>query len=359
MIGSKFGLKTTLIAGMVFQMIGIAMLMGLQFTWDHIVLIAYITTSQAISGIAKDLVKVSGKSMSKLVKGSEEQSGLFKIVAYLTGAKNALKGVGYFLGSFLISLGGFIASLIVMMVLIVLATHAAVFFLEKNIGKSSNPMASLKEALRKGKNVNFLSAARLFLFGSRDVWFEIALPIFLRSELGWSYPIVGAFMALWIIFYGGIQSSTPQWILGPLKCSPPSHRTPLTWTGLLTIASVALAISLHIALKSLDTTATPTTVIVIIGLILFAFFFAVNSSLHSYLILAYTNKDKVASSVGFYYMANAAGRFIGTLLSGVLYQWIGLEPCLWASTVFLVISTVLTSFLGQIPVENRIDEWGE
>jgi hypothetical protein len=359
MIGSKFGLKTTLIAGMIFQMIGIAMLMGLQFTWDHTVLIAYITTSQAISGIAKDLVKVSGKSMSKLVKGSEEQSGLFKIVAYLTGAKNALKGVGYFLGSFLISLGGFIASLIVMMVLIVLATHAAVFFLEKNIGKSSNPMASLKEALRKGKNVNFLSAARLFLFGSRDVWFEIALPIFLRSELGWSYPIVGAIMAMWIIFYGGIQSSTPQWILGPLKCSPPSHRTPFTWTGLLTIASVALAISLHIALQSLDTTATPTTVIVIIGLILFAFFFAVNSSLHSYLILAYTNKDKVASSVGFYYMANAAGRFIGTLLSGVLYQWIGLEPSLWASTLFLVISTVLTSFLGQIPVENRIEEWGE
>lgn len=344
---------------MIFQMISIGMLMGLQFTWEHILLIAYITISQAISGIAKDLVKVSGKSMSKLVKGSEEQSNLFKIVAYLTGAKNALKGVGYFLGSFLISLGGFIASLIVMMVLIVLATHIAVFFLDKNIGKSTNPLTSLKEALRKGRNVNFLSAARLFLFGSRDIWFEIALPIFLRSELEWKYPIVGAFMAIWIIFYGVVQSTTPQVILGPLKCNPPSHKTPITWTGILGLVSIGIAISFHLALQSLNVTLVPTTVVAVIGLVLFAFFFAVNSSLHSYLILAYTNKDKVASSVGFYYMANAAGRFIGTLLSGILYQWIGLEPCLWASAIFLVISTVLTSFLGPIPIENHIEEWGD
>jgi len=357
MIGSQLGLRVTLIAGLIFEIISIAVLMGLNFDWSHATLVIYIAFAQALSGVAKDLVKVSGKSMTKLVTGDNAHSTLFKLVAYLTGAKNALKGVGYFVGSVLINYCGFITSLWVMIGFVAVVSPGSIFYLDNNLGQSSDKSVSLVDALKKGWNVNFLSAARLFLFGSRDVWFEIALPIFLRGQLGWSYTFTGGFMALWIILYGGVQSWTPQCVLTPLSCSPPSHRTILPWTTSLIFVSIAIALPLHFTLPILDIDPKLTTVVISFGLAVFAIVFAVNSSIHSYLILAYTNKDKVASSVGFYYMANAAGRLIGTLLSGVFYEYYGLEVCLWASAGFLIAASILSCFLRPIPSEFELKEW--
>eukprot|EP01133_Synstelium_polycarpum_P007674 gene7674-8979_t len=301
MIGSRVGLRVTLFLGLLFQLISIGILMGTQFDWSHVGLIIYIAVAQAISGVAKDFVKVSGKSITKLVTDEDAQSRLFKLVAFLTGAKNALKGVGYFLGSVLINYIDFRYALAVLAGLIFLVVPPAIA-LDPSLGKT-NKKISLKEALNKGRNVNLLSGARLFLFGSRDLWFEIALPIFLRTYFGWSYTFAGGFMAVWIIIYGAVQSWTPQLVLAPLGCSPPTHRTIAPWTAALIGVAFVIALPLHFTLDYSNK--TPSMVVVIVGLVLFAFVFAVNSSIHSYLILAYTNKDKVASSVGFYYMANA------------------------------------------------------
>jgi len=87
------------------------------------------------------------------------------------------------------------------------------------------------------------------------------------------------------------------------------------------------------------------TMVVVAGLIAFGVIFAMNSAVHSYLILAYTDSDKVAMNVGFYYMANAGGRLAGTVLSGMLYQWYGLIGCLWASVAFVLAAALLSLLL--------------
>lgn len=72
-----------------------------------------------------------------------------------------------------------------------------------------------------------------------------------------------------------------------------------------------------------------------------------NSAVHSYLILASTDNDKVAMNVGFYYMANAGGRLLGTVLSGLLFQWSGLVGCLWASVAFVLAAGLLSWWLPR------------
>jgi len=79
----------------------------------------------------------------------------------------------------------------------------------------------------------------------------------------------------------------------------------------------------------------------IIGLFIFGFIFAINSSIHSYLILAYTKTEEVALNVGFYYMANACGRLTGTLLSGLAYLYAGLPACLITATVLTLIAMII------------------
>ena len=207
--------------------------------------------------------------------------------------------------------------------------------------------------------MNFLSLARFFLFGSRDVWFEIALPLYLRGVLNWSYTFVGGFLACWIIFYGAVQSSTPQFILAPIRCSPPASREITYWTSGLAILTAAIATTFTDPLSYINGQYNATVVSIVIGLFSFAFVFAVNSSIHSYLILAYTNRDKVAMNVGFYYMANAGGRLTGTLASGFIYQYYGLYMCLWASLVFLIGSIFACIFLTSVPEENKIETWGD
>lgn len=296
---------------------------------------------------------MSGKSVTKIT--ADEQALLLKLVAFLTGAKNTMKGVGYFFGSLLLHFLDIMPTLVVLFLIIIVIIPFGLYFLTNDLGKSSTTI-TLAQILNKGWNVNVLSTARFFLFGARDVWFEIALPIFLRGVLGWSYTFVGGFMACWIIFYGAIQSLTPQLILQPLSCSPPASLHITVWTFLLAIVTCGIALSIHFSFESSQDISI-LTVSVVIGLLVFAFVFAVNSSIHSYLILAYTNKDKVAMNVGFYYMANAGGRLAGTLLSGILYQLYTLEICLWASVVFLLLSSLSCTFLRKVTPTPRVEKW--
>ena len=188
------------------------------------------------------------------------------------------------------------------------------------------------------EKINLLSAARLFLFGSRDVWFVVALPVFLQTQLDWSSVFVGSFLAAWIIGYGLVQALAPK-ITGTAAGASPDGRTALTWGAALSVVPAAIAVALMLS-------AHPDTVL-IIGLALFAVVFAVNSTIHSFLIVAYAEADGVALDVGFYYMANAAGRLLGTVCSGWLYQSYGLQTCLLTSSAFIACVVMISILLPQ------------
>jgi hypothetical protein len=87
------------------------------------------------------------------------------------------------------------------------------------------------------------------------------------------------------------------------------------------------------------------TVSLVAGLLAFGVVFAVNSALHSYLILAFTKAERVTMDVGYYYMANAGGRLAGTLLSGLTYQVGGLTFMLGTATAMVAIAAVTAGFL--------------
>src|SRR5437763_126653 len=95
------------------------------------------------------------------------------------------------------------------------------------------------------------------------------------------------------------------------------------------------------------------TFAIIVGLVPFGIVFAMNSAVHSYLILAYSDNDKVAMNVGFYYMANALGRLAGTVLSGLMYQWHGLQACLWTSTAFVLATGAISLLLPKSATAGR------
>ncbi|MGI9239589.1 MAG: organoarsenical effux MFS transporter ArsJ [Verrucomicrobiales bacterium] len=331
-IGSRFGLKLTLFAGLATQIIALTMLSLLQPTWAVALSVAYVMAAQALSGIAKDLTKMSSKSAVKLLvprdQGDQSAEGraLFKWVAVLTGSKNALKGVGFFLGGILLATLGFEASLWAMAGGLLLILLAGVIMLEGDLGKSKQK-TKFTQLFAKSPEINALSAARFFLFASRDIWFVVGLPVFLRSVMGWSFTGVGGFMAAWVIGYGIVQAAAPSFVHG-------SARSAIGWGALLALVTAAIAAAVQFDFYP--------EVTILLGLAIFGVVFAVNSAVHSYLILAYTDEDKVALNVGFYYMANACGRLVGTLLSGLLYVWAGLPACLWASAAFVLAAVLLT-----------------
>lgn len=331
-IGSQLGLKVTLYSGIGLQIFALVMLSWLNRDWAQWLAVLYVMTSQAFSGIAKDLTKMSSKSAIRLVVPQEARSSLFKWVAVLTGSKNALKGVGFFLGAALLGAFGFVPSLWLMAIglLLILFTGA---MLPKGMGKIKAKV-KFTQLFSKSREINILSAARFFLFGSRDVWFVVGLPVFLRSGLGWSFYQAGGFLACWVIGYGIIQFLAPTLLRRFGNGEPPKSKTIQFWTGMLTAipASIALAMQLN----------APLDVTLVVGLMIFGIVFAFNSAVHSYLVLAFTDDDKVALNVGFYYMANSGGRLIGTVLSGLVYQLYGLVGCLWVSSVFVLAAWVIS-----------------
>lgn len=342
-VGSRTGLNRTLVAGLGLQIVALAALTFQQEAWREWVSVTFVMTAQALSGIAKDLTKMSSKSAVKAVAGTSD-GALFRMVAVLTGSKNALKGVGFFLGAALLAGIGYDAALWVMAAALAVVVVALLLLLDEDIGKAKRK-APLRSILSKSSEINRLSAARFFLFGSRDIWFVVALPVFLAETLDWSSRSIGAFLAAWIIGYGIVQSFAPQ-MVKRRGAQLDEVRAARTWAFVLAVVSAAIAVGV-----TFDGTRT---LAVVGGLVLFGVVFALNSSLHSFLILAYADDDAISLDVGFYYSANAAGRLVGTLLSGVLYLWGGLSAALWGSTAFVVITWLLTLRLRPTPTTTPV-----
>ena len=339
--GSRTGLNRTLVAGLVLQIAALSALTLLSDSWATWLAVTFVMAMQALSGVAKDLTKMSSKSAVKTVAGD---GSLFKMVAILTGSKNALKGVGFFVGAALLSGVGFDAALWTMVVALAVTVVALLVFLNEDIGKSKRK-APLRSVVSPSQSINRLSAARVFLFGSRDIWFVVALPVFLATELGWSHEGIGGFMALWVVGYGVVQSVAPR-ILMWTAAAGDEVRATQVWALLL--GAVSVGITVGVVIESVAVVA------VVGGLIVFGVVFAMNSSLHSFLILAYADDDGVAMDVGFYYSANAVGRLVGTLLSGVLYLAGGIGVAMAGSTVFVAVTWLLTLRLDPIPEHTNV-----
>ncbi|WP_158136131.1 organoarsenical effux MFS transporter ArsJ [Photobacterium damselae] len=337
-LGAKLGLNRTMNIGLALQIIALSML---AVPTDMLTVI-WVMLAQAISGIAKDLNKMSAKSAIKTLVPSGEQGALYKWIAILTGSKNALKGAGFFLGGFLLSWLGFSGAVIAMAGVLLAVFILSLCYLKGDLGKAKQKV-KFSQIFSKSPSVNILSAARMFLFGARDVWFVIALPIYLGQVFGWDHLWVGGFLALWIIGYGIVQTLAPK-VTGKAQGKTPDGRAAMGWAGLLATVTALIALFVTFNLSPQIT--------IVLGLMIFGAIFAVNSSLHSYLIVSYAKEDGVSLDVGFYYMANAMGRLMGTLLSGWVYQTQGFVACLWVSVVFLVLTTIISVWLPKQSVST-------
>jgi len=344
-LGSRIGLNLTMHIGMGLQVLALALLMVPE-AWLSV---AYVMFAQALSGVAKDLNKMSAKASVKtlLPKNSKNnsESTLFKWVAVLTGSKNALKGTGFFLGALLLQWFEFRGALAILSGSLFIVLIASIIMLPAGLGKSKSK-AKFTQVFSKTPAINWLSAARFFLFGSRDVWFVVALPVYLHSVFQWSFMQVGGFLAIWITGYGIVQANAPKLIRHSHHNKGPDGATAKLWAFILAIFPAAIALGLSSELNP--------QIILITGLIVFGIVFAINSAVHSYLIVAWSEHDKVSMNVGFYYMANAGGRLTGTVLSGWVYQVYGLEGCLWWSSGFVLLAGLFSFGLPKVNQKTGI-----
>jgi len=335
-LATRFGIPRMLAVGLTLQIAGLMLLSALDPGWSAALSVAWVVTAQGISGVAKDITKTASKSAIKAT--SEGGNGqLFKWVAWFTGSKNAMKGFGFFAGGLLLQLAGFKPALWLMAAMLAAVLTGVLMSLPRELGKAK-ASKSFGELFAKSRAINLLAAARIFLFGSRDVWFVVGLPVFLYAN-GWKYMEVAGFVASWTIGYGLVQGLAPMVLrrsADGLSREIPEARL---WGLILTAIPVALALLLQAHLP------VSPGLLVVIGLGIFGFAFAVISSLHSYLILAYAGSKKAAEDVGFYYAANAGGRLFGIVLSGALMQAGSLPACLWGSAVMLAICLGLVFLL--------------
>jgi predicted MFS family arabinose efflux permease len=339
-LGSRIGLNLTMHIGMAMQVVALAMLMVPE-AWLSV---AYVMFAQALSGIAKDLNKMSAKASVKTLLPEEgSDTRLFKWIAVLTGSKNALKGAGFFLGAMLLQVFGFRGALAGLSGGLLVVLILTAILLPTGLGKSKSK-AKFTQIFSKSAAINWLSAARLFLFGARDVWFVVALPVYLYDVFQWSFMEVGAFLALWVIGYGIVQASAPRFIRHGHHGKGPNGGTAKRWAFILAVTPALIAIALHLEIQP--------KLALIAGLIIFGVVFAINSAVHSYLIVAWSERDKVSMNVGFYYMANAGGRLAGTVLSGWIYQTQGLIGCLIWSCAFVIAAGL---FSMRLPVTTTAD----
>ena len=342
-LAARFGIPRMLATGLVLQIGGLLMLSGLDPNWGATLSVVWVVMAQGISGVAKDLTKTASKSAIKAT--SEGGAGqLFRWVAWFTGSKNAMKGVGFFVGGLLLEAVGFRSALWLMAAMLGLVLANVLLSLPRELGKAK-ASRSFRELFAKSRAINLLAAARIFLFGSRDVWFVVGLPVFLYTQ-GWQYMQVAGYIAAWTIGYGLVQAIAPMVVRRSpdgLSREIPEARL---WGAALTAIPVALVLLLQAHLQ------VSPGLLVVVGLGVFGFVFAVISSLHSYLILAYAGSKKAAEDVGFYYAANAGGRLFGILLSGALTQYGSLPACLWGSAAMLALCLVLV-FLLPAEIETR------
>lgn len=335
-LAMRYGIARMLTVGLVMQIIGFTLLSLLNPSWTVSMSVAWVVLAQGVCGVAKDLTKTASKSAIKITQAQAKEQGagqLFKWVAWFTGSKNAMKGVGFFSGGLMLQVLGFQGSLWAMSGLLALVLVGVVASLPPMMGKS-NASSSAKELFAKNAGINGLAAARVALFGARDVWFVVGVPVYLYSA-GWTFAMVSGFIAAWTIGYGLVQALAPNIV--KRSADGLSHEVPAArlWSALLAVVPLGLAAAVALDAPHLEW-------VVVGGLGLFGIAFAVNSSVHSYLVLAYAGSEKAAEDVGFYYAANALGRFLGTLLSGLLYQWGGLLYALLGSAAMLVVCWLLT-----------------
>ena len=348
-LATRFGIQRMLCVGLLTQITGFALLSMLDPGWTAAVSVAWVVLAQGICGVAKDLTKTASKSAIKITQAQAKADGggnqqLFKWVAWFTGSKNAMKGVGFFMGGLLLQTLGFQVSLWVMAALLMLVLAGVVLSVPTMMGKA-RASKSVKELFAKNPGINGLAAARVALFGARDIWFVVGVPVFLYAQ-GWTFTMVGGFLAAWTIGYGLVQAMAPQIVrrsADGLSAEVPAARIWSLWLALIPLC-IATAVLLQ---------APQLQWWVVGGLGLFGFAFAINSSVHSYLILAYAGSEKAAEDVGFYYAANALGRFLGTLLSGLLYQWGGLISVLAGSGLMLGMCWLITL---RLPTPHRLGQ---
>ncbi len=337
-VAARLGLKVTLTGGLLLQVAALAMLALLQSDWSVSASVAYVMASQALSGIAKDLTKMSAKSSIKVLVPEGQDKVLFRWVALLTGSKNALKGAGFFLGGLLLGALGFRGGLLAMAEALVLVLAATQLSLPAAMGRTQ-AKPKFRQLFSPNRSINVLSAARFFLFGARDVWFVVGVPVFLHDQLGFNFTAVGGFLALWVIGYGAVQALAPKLLAHWTGGLAPRGRSAQVLAFGLAALTAAIAVGFQLG--------APPRALILGGLALFGSLFALNSSVHSYLILAYSDGDAVAMNVGFYYMANAGGRLAGTLLSGLLFQLAGVSACLYGAVVFAAASGAASLMLPR------------
>ncbi len=319
-LGARLGLNRTMNIGLGLQLVALAMLT----LPSNLLSVVWVMSAQALSGIAKDLNKMSAKSAIKMLVAEDANRTLYKWVALLTGSKNTLKGVGFFVGGGLLMLVGFQSAIAILLAGLFSVWLVSLALLKKDLGRAKHK-PKFNSILAKSSAINSLAAARLFLFAARDVWFVVALPVYLSSQFDWSHGLIGSFMACWVIAYGVIQTQAPR-----ITKHTANGRTALHWVIALSLIPLAISFRLE------------SSTALVIGLLVFGLVFAVNSSVHSFLIVHYADKETVSMDVGFYYMANAAGRLVGTVLSGWVFQAHGLAACLWVSTILLCFASLIS-----------------
>jgi len=340
-IAARFGLTRTLYVGLGLQVVALLALTQLDPAWAVSTSVAFVMLVQGASGVAKDLSKMSSKSAVKLLAPTTGD-GLFRWVAILTGSKNAVKGLGFLLGAGLLAGVGFTAAVLAMASVLAVILGAILVAMPAGL-PAGRKGVKVTEVFSKSHNVNWLSAARVTLFGARDVWFVVGIPIYFYAVLSdgtvdgnrAAFFMIGSFMAVWIILYGAVQAAAPRVLRAAARPQAALVRAARGWALALTAVPTALAAAVALS----DGPAPWLTATLVGGLLVFGAIFAVNSSLHSYLILAFTRAERVTMDVGFYYMANAAGRLLGTLLSGLTYQLGGLSLTLATAAIMVAISS--------------------
>ena len=334
-LATRFGIPRMLLLGIAMQILGLMFLSCLDPTFGPFFSVIWVVVAQGISGLAKDITKTASKSAIKVVT-IDNGEGLFRWVAWFTGSKNAMKGVGFFLGGVMLTTIGFRGGLWLMAALLGFLAVLVVFTLPPKLGAGVSSR-TIKEFLSKSSAVNTIALARIFLFGARDTWFVVAIPVFLYAN-GLSFWEVGGFLALWTMLYGLVQGMAPA-IMRITTTTPVSWTSIVGWAVALALALIGILICMIVKMD---------VPLLITGLLVFGVFFAVNSSLHSFLIVAYAGSKKAAEDIGFYYAANAAGRLAGTFLSGFLYYQGGLLACLASSALFLIITALMVARLPQL-----------
>ena len=332
-LGGRFGLKVTLLAGLLLQTLACGLL-AVDAAW---LTVPYVMATQVLSGIAKDLAKTAAKSYVKQLAPTADGHRLFGLVAFVTGSKNAVKGLGFFAGGALLAWCGFQATNLALGGILLAMALLAARMLPPLPGR---PQTAWRDVLQQGPALRWLALARAFLFGSRDVWFAVALPVFLSSVLQWPAGTVGGVLAAWVIGYGLVQALVPRWLPATSLRQGARHA-----------AAASLLAALPLAAARSGGITTGPTVLVLLGV--YGVFFAAASSLHSWLVVALAGDEKTAERVGFYYAANSLGRLTGTLASGALYVRAANGADGLAATMLAATFAAIVAALCTLPV--RID----